>query len=165
MLEAAESTIAKLTDKRSAIAKRVAEIDRERSTHSYAAYAEEDKAAQKALAALSVEAVNLDQTAASLDAALTTARLKLEAAQAAERTAETRKAAKQARANYKRFGDNGSKIAEHLMAASMLIEDTKRLNDDKSCARLSASKLAAFPGQPGARYLHLDHDAAAAPWL
>ena len=129
-IEAAESAIQRLADKRNALNTRRAQIDKQRGMNSYAAHVEDDPKAKTLIAALATEVIKLDQEAASLDAALDTAKQKLEQAQATELQAETRKAAKQARANYKRFGDNGSKIAEHLMAASMLIDATKKLNDD-----------------------------------
>ncbi len=127
---AAEEVITKLSAKRAAINDRVAEIDRQRGMCSYAAHVEDDPAAKKKLSDLSREALSLDHEAASIDAALDTAKRKLEQAQVAEQRAESRKSAREARHHFKRLGENGAKASEHLLAAAMLLEDSKRITDD-----------------------------------
>lgn len=126
MIEAAEATIAKLTEKRSVANTRMSEIARERSAVSYSAHVDADPAAQKKLAALTAETVRFDSELASIDDALATAKLKLETAQRAEQIAETKKAAKAAQQNYKWMIDAGKQITEHAQALAMLLDEVKQ---------------------------------------
>jgi hypothetical protein len=127
---AAEEVIGKLTAKKAAVLKRVDEIATERAARSYDALAQDDAAAKKALATLSNESLGLDHQIESLDAALAEAATRLEKAQRAELECQNRENATRARSNFKRLGASGVQIAEHLLAASMLIDDAKRLTDD-----------------------------------
>jgi hypothetical protein len=126
-IESAENIIATLAAKRAAIKNRVAEIDRQRGMHSYDAIVGEDEKAKRLIASLATEAVELDQEAASIDAALDTAKQKLEAAQRVEKVAATKKAAAEAVRLYRRLGAIGKTMDEHMAAFAMAASESQRI--------------------------------------
>jgi hypothetical protein len=128
-IEACEATIRRLVDKLSEAKDRRVALAREIERHSFAAHTEDDPAAKKKISDLSRAALSADQDAESIEAALHTARLRLEEAQVSEQQAETKKTANEARADYKWLITNGPRATEHAVALSLLLEEAKNRID------------------------------------
>jgi hypothetical protein len=103
----AEAVIRNLEDKRVALVEHGAELATIRASYAYAAHANADKAARAKLDHINKETAEHSSELASIDAALVTARQKLEAARQHEVEAADRVKATALRAALKRFVEHG----------------------------------------------------------
>jgi hypothetical protein len=131
-IEAAEKAITALKEKRVGIVERIEAIAVERRQRGYDAHVSADRASQKALTALSHEAVGLDGQLVEIDGALAEAALRLEAAQREEVALEDRKTALAVRRKFKHLVALAKTMDEAMqvfgMAASSMAADVQELH-------------------------------------
>jgi hypothetical protein len=106
----AEAAIANLTAKRDALVARGNELATIRASVAYKALNDDDAAAKQKLDQINKESVAHSHELASVDAALTTARTKLEAAKRHEAKQADRAKAVELRATLKRFAEYGAGV-------------------------------------------------------
>ena len=128
--ERAAKVVDDLRGRRQSIIDRISANAKRRSAISYDAVVDGSVNAKKELADLTNSTVTLECELESLSSAAAVAEEKLQAVLAEEQQVETRKSAYAARLNYKKLGENGAVIQQHLLAAAMLLEDSKRLSDE-----------------------------------
>jgi len=121
---AAEAAIANLTAKRDALVERGNELATIRASVAYKALSEDDATAKQKLDQINKESVSHSHELASVDAALTTARAKLEAAKRAEARAADRARAAELRAALAQFIQHAAGVDAAL---DVLVESTNGL--------------------------------------
>jgi chromosome segregation ATPase len=129
-VEAAEQTLGRLQRKRAGIVARVAEISHERQSIGFAVHSEGDPKARKRLDILNAETVSVDGELQSLDAAVSEAQRRLEAAQrelAQREDAENAKAVKKTLVRLLKLAEAAD---EHLAAFGMISSEIKSTVDE-----------------------------------
>src|SRR6516225_9691588 len=121
---AAEAAIANLTAKRDALVARGNELATNRASVAYKALSEDDATAKQKLDQINKESVSHSHELASVDAALTSARAKLEAAKRAEARAADRARAAELRAALAQFIQHAAGVDAAL---DVLVESTNGL--------------------------------------
>jgi chromosome segregation ATPase len=122
-LAKAQATVAELTRKYDAVVERWENLTSERSAISFAALAENDAQAKKRLDVINSEGSRINQELASIDAAIKTAKERVEQAETNEQRAEARSTALAAQANSRWLVDNGPKLSHHAQALAALLEE------------------------------------------
>jgi hypothetical protein len=126
-IDAAQAAIAALTAKRNTLLERGSELATIRASVAYKALSEDDAAAKEKLDRINKESVAHSHEVASIDAALVTARQRLEAAQRHEAKVKERAQAEALRAALKQFCNHAAALDSAL---DVLVE---------SCAGLEQS--------------------------
>lgn len=102
-VEAAEKTLASLSDKRDRAAARVREIAEERGAIAFNAHVDGDQKARKRLDQLNLDAATITSELAGIDAAIAEATTRLDRARHAEATKQDRQRAAELRKAYNHF--------------------------------------------------------------
>lgn len=124
-IEAASAVVNKLQTKREAVVKRVAEIAAERSALGFASHVEGNAEATRRLSSLNTEALMIDGTLQSLDAAIGEAGTRLEQALRAEALKEDRDNALLVKKKFARLNKLAALADEHLAAFAACASEIK----------------------------------------